>query len=113
MLQVTEREVGDVLILELVGGLGLNDGGLEKRIMDLASSGQKKFVVTNLRFQPEEGSAGLGVIVRSFNATKQKGGRLKLAATSKPATDLLDLTKLLPVFEIFDSEDEAVASFAR
>ncbi len=61
---------------------------------------------------PYVDSAGLGEIVRTYTTVSRKGGKLKLLNLTKKIQDLLSITKLLTVFETYDSEDEAVRSFA-
>ena len=57
-------------------------------------------------------SAGLGEIVRTYTTVSRKGGKLKLLNLTKKIQDLLSITKLLTVFETYESEDEAVRSFS-
>ena len=57
-------------------------------------------------------SAGLGEVVRTYTTVSRQGGSLKLLNLTKRITDLLSITKLLTVFETFDSENEAVQSFS-
>ncbi len=73
--------------------------------------GHKK-VVLNLAEVPYIDSAGLGEIVRTYTTVSRQGGSLKLLHLTKRITDLLSITKLLTVFETFDSENEAVQSFS-
>ena len=66
----------------------------------------------NLAEVPYIDSAGLGEIVRTYTTVSRQGGSLKLLSLTKRITDLLSITKLLTVFETFESEQDAVKSFA-
>jgi anti-sigma B factor antagonist len=58
-------------------------------------------------------SAGLGVLVRAYTTVRREGGELKLLNLTARIQDLLTITKLISVFESFDSEEAALKSFAR
>ena len=73
--------------------------------------GGKTKILLNLADVPYVDSAGLGEIVRCYTTVSRKGGKLKLLNLTKKIQDLLSITKLLTVFETYDSEDEAVKSF--
>jgi anti-sigma B factor antagonist len=68
--------------------------------------------VLNLAEVPYIDSAGLGEVVRTFTTVSRQGGQLKLLNLTKRITDLLAITKLLTVFDTYDSEQEAVQSFS-
>jgi anti-sigma B factor antagonist len=76
----------------------------------LIHQGQKNLLL-NLEGVPYIDSAGLGEIVRTYTTVSRQGGALKLVNLTKRITDLLSITKLLTVFETFDLEKDAVASF--
>jgi len=76
----------------------------------LIHQGQKKLLL-NLEGVPYIDSAGLGEIVRTYTTVSRQGGNLKLVNLTKRITDLLSITKLLTVFETFESEAEALKSF--
>ena len=109
---IEERIVGDVTILDLKGKMTLGEGDelLKDKINSLIHQGQKKLLL-NLEGVPYIDSAGLGEIVRTYTTVSRQGGNLKLVNLTKRITDLLSITKLLTVFETFDAEKEAVASF--
>ena len=90
--------------------LGEGDELLKDKINSLIHQGQKKLLL-NLEGVPYIDSAGLGEIVRTYTTVSRQGGNLKLVNLTKRITDLLSITKLLTVFETFDAEKEAVASF--
>jgi len=112
-MQIEERAVGDVLILDVKGRITLGEGDelLKDKVNSLLNQGQKK-IVLNLAAVPYIDSAGLGEIVRTYTTVSRQGGNLKLLNLTKRITDLLAITKLLTVFETYDSENEAVQSFS-
>jgi anti-sigma B factor antagonist len=112
-MQIEERTVGDVLILDVKGRITLGEGDelLKDKVNSLVNQGHKK-IVLNLADVPYIDSAGLGEVVRTYTTVSRQGGSLKLLNLTKRITDLLSITKLLTVFETFDSENEAVRSFS-
>ena len=112
-MQIDERAVGDVMVLDLKGRVTLGEGDelLKDKVNSLINQGRRKLVL-NLADVPYIDSAGLGEIVRTYTTVSRQGGSLKLLNLTKRITDLLSITKLLTVFETFESEDEAVKSFA-
>ena len=111
-MQIDERAVGEVTILDLKGKITLNEGDevLKDKINSLIMQGKKK-ILLNLADVPYIDSAGLGEIVRTYTTVSQQGGQLKLVNLTKRITDLLSITKLLTVFETFDNEAEALKSY--
>ncbi len=111
-MQIEERAVGDVKVLDLKGRVTLGEGDelLRDKVNSLLNQGYKK-IILNLAEVPYIDSAGLGEIVRTYTTVSKQGGSLKLLNLTKRITDLLSITKLLTVFETFDSENEAVRSF--
>jgi anti-sigma B factor antagonist len=112
-MQIEERMVGDVVMLDLKGKITLGEGDelLKDKVNSLVNQGHKK-IVLNLAEVPYIDSAGLGEVVRTYTTVSRQGGSLKLLNLTKRITDLLSITKLLTVFETFDSENEAVRSFS-
>ena len=111
-MQIDERKLGEVVILDLKGKLTLGDGDelLRSKINGLVQAGQKR-IVLNLGDVPYIDSAGLGEVVRTYTTVSRQGGTLKLLNLTKRIQDLLAITKLLTVFETFDTENDAVKSF--
>ncbi len=111
-MQIEERIVGDVTILDLKGKITLGEGdeALKAKINAL-TTGNRRSILLNLEGVPYIDSAGLGEVVRTYTTVSRQGGQLKLVNLTKRITDLLSITKLLTVFETFDSEDEALKSF--
>ena len=111
-MQIAERVAGAVIILDLTGNIVLNEGDvvLRDKINSLIQQGKTQ-ILLNLSAVPYMDSAGLGEVVRTFATVRRHEGRLKMLGLTKRITDLLTITKLLMVFETFDNEAEALASF--
>ena len=112
-MQISERTIGDVVIVDVSGKVTLGDGGdvmLRDKMRSLIQQGQKK-VLLNLGDVSYVDSAGLGEIVQSYATVTKNGGKLKLLNVTKRIKDLLSITKLLTVFECHDNEAEALKSF--
>ena len=112
-MQIEERTIGDVMVLDVKGRVQLGEGDelLRDKVNSLLNQGRKK-IVLNLADVPYIDSAGLGEVVRTFTTVSRQGGQLKLLNLTKRITDLLAITKLLTVFDTYDSEQEAVQSFS-
>lgn len=112
-MQITERSVGDVMVLDIKGKITLGEGDeqLKDKVNSLVNQGQRKLVL-NLAEVPYLDSAGLGRVVGAYTTVSRQGGSLKLLNLTKRITNLLSITKLLTVFETFDSESDAVQSFS-
>ena len=112
-MQIEERNAGDVKVLDLKGKITLGEGDelLKDKVNSLINQGHKK-IILNLAEGPYIDSAGLGEIVRTYTTVSRQGGSLKLLNLTKRITDLLSITKLLTVFETFESESDAVRSFS-
>jgi anti-sigma B factor antagonist len=112
-MDIAERTVSEVTVLDLKGKMTLGEGDelLKDKINSLLASGKKKLVL-NLEGVPYIDSAGLGEIVRTYTTVSRQGGSLKLLNLTKRIEDLLSITKLLTVFERFDTEAEAINSFS-
>jgi anti-sigma B factor antagonist len=112
-MQIDERAVGEVILLDLKGRMTMGEGDelLKDKVNSLILQGRKK-IVFNLEGVPYIDSSGLGEIVRTYTTVSRQGGSLKLVNLTKRITDLLAITKLLTVFDTYDSEADAVRSFA-
>ena len=112
-MEIDERTIGDVVVLDIKGRVQLGDGDekLKDKVNSLLNQGRKK-IVLNLAEVPYIDSAGLGEVVRTFTTVSRQGGQLKLLNLTKRITDLLAITKLLTVFDTYDSEQDAVQSFS-
>jgi anti-sigma B factor antagonist len=111
-MQIDQRAVGDVVVLDLKGKITLGEGDelLKDKVNSLVNQGHRK-IVLNLADVPYIDSAGLGEIVRTYTTVSRQGGSLKLLHLTKRITDLLSITKLLTVFDSYEDEAEALKSF--
>ena len=111
-IKIEERPVGDVTVLDLVGKLTLDQAAphLRDKINSLISQ-NRTHIVLNLKNVPYIDSGGLGQLVASFGSVVKAGGALKLLNVTSRNHDLLSITRLVTVFESFDSEPEALTSF--
>ena len=111
-MQIEERPSGDVIILDVTGKLTIGEGDelLKDKINSLIQQGHKKLIL-NLEGVPYVDSAGLGEIVRTYTTVSRQGGNLKLLNLTKRIEDLLSITKLLTVFDTYESEQDALNSF--
>jgi anti-sigma B factor antagonist len=112
-IQVTNRMVGDVSVVDVSGRITLGEGAsmLRENIRGLVGKGNKK-ILLNLSDVSYIDSSGIGELVSGFTTVTNQGGVLKLLGLTKRVKDLLQITKLYTVFEVFDEEATAVRSFA-
>ena len=111
-MQIEERTVDGVTVLDLKGKMTLGEGDelLKDKVNSLMNQGRTK-ILLNLEGVPYIDSAGLGEIVRTYTTVSRQSGTMKLVNLTKRITDLLAITKLLTVFETFDNESEAIKSY--
>jgi len=112
-IQVTNRQVGDVTVVDVAGRITLGEGAstLRENIRSLAAKGNKK-ILLNLSDVSYIDSSGIGELVSAFTTVTNQGGVLKLLGLTKRVKDLLQITKLYTVFEVFENESIAVRSFS-
>ena len=111
-MTINQRRLDDVLILDLAGRITIGEGTivLRERIQKMLKAGDKKFLLS-LADVDYIDSAGLGELVSSFTAVKNQEGELKLLALTRRLRGLMQITKLLTVFDVYDNEAEALKSF--
>ena len=111
-IKIEERVVGHVTILNIVGRLTIDEAAqhLKESIEGLISR-DRLHVVLNLAQVPYIDSGGLGQLVASFGSVNKAGGAMKLLNVNSRNHDLLSITRLVTVFDSFDSEAEAIRSF--
>jgi anti-sigma B factor antagonist len=111
-MEITERTVDAITILDLSGKLTIGEGSqlLKDKCESLVFQGRNR-VLVNLAAVPYIDSGGLGQLVACYTTLAKAGGRLKLLNVGARNHDLLSITKLVSVFDTFDTEQEAVASF--
>jgi len=111
-LNISERQAGDVTILDMAGKITIGEGSVALRtaIRRLLEEGKKK-ILLNLAQVNYIDSSGIGELVSSYTAIGKETGQLKLLNLTQKLQDLLTITKLLTVFDVYESEEEALASF--
>jgi anti-sigma B factor antagonist len=111
-LEIEQRETEGIVILDLNGRLIVGEpvAAVRERIRELAESGRNNMIL-NLADVDYIDSTGLGGLVISYTTLKKAGGALKLLNLTRRNIELLVLTKLTTVFEIFDDEQDAINSF--
>jgi anti-sigma B factor antagonist len=111
-LNISERQAGDVTILDLDGKVTIGEGSVALRsaIRRLVGEGKKK-ILLNLSGVGYVDSSGIGELVSSFTAVNKEGGQLKLLNLTQKIQDLLAITKLLTVFDTFENEGDALGSY--
>ena len=109
--EITPRLHGDIVIVDLSGKMCLcGEDEVPTVIWKLRRAGFLKFLL-NLSDVPYLDSGGLGGLARSYTIVRRAGGALKFFNVAHRIRDLFDMTKLSSVFEVFDSETEALRSF--
>jgi anti-sigma B factor antagonist len=109
---IKERQVGDVTVLDMVGKMQIGESGILfcKTIRRLLEEG-RRHILLNLKGVTHIDSSGLGELIASFNTLNKKDGQVKLLHLTKRIRELMTLTKLLTVFEVYENESEALNSF--
>ena len=111
-LEFFDWEVGDVIVLHLQGSLTLGDGTQKLRalIHDTLEAGKKK-ILLNMAEVYYIDSSGLGELVAACTSASNHGGKLKVMKLTKRVQDLVQLTRVHRVVEVFNDEESAVKSF--
>jgi len=111
-MKLSIRKAKEVVIIDVEGQIVLGEGdvAIKKAVDGLIQKGNKS-VILNLAKVPYLDSAGLGEIMRCFTALRRDGGDFKLLSPGQRIIDLLSITKLLNVFDIYDNESAAIKSF--
>ena len=111
-MKFSVRNIKDIVVIDIDGKVVLGDGDVEikQTVDDLLQKGNKK-ILLNLAKVPYLDSAGLGEIIRCFTSLRKSGGHFKLLSPNQRIIDLLNITNLLNVFDWFNDERTALASF--
>jgi anti-sigma B factor antagonist len=111
-LNIKQRQAGDVAILDLDGEVRIGDSAtaLRSAIRDLVAGGSTK-ILLNLAGVKYIDSSGIGELIANYTTVGRAGGQLKLLNLTEKVQDLLVITKLLTVFDVYDNEAEALGSF--
>jgi len=112
-MKIETRTVGDIRILDCSGKITLGEGTMAVRntVRDILKNNGKK-IILNLADVNYIDSSGIGELVSTYTTVTNAGGQLKLLSLTKKIQELLAITKLLTVFQVFNSESEALASFS-
>ncbi|MFY9532286.1 MAG: STAS domain-containing protein [Candidatus Acidiferrales bacterium] len=113
-LRMTDREVSGVTVLDIEGRivLGEESNSFRERVKGLLAAGKKK-IVLNLANVTYIDSAGLGTLVATFHSARSQGATLKLANLGQKFKEVLQVTKLMTVFDVYDNETAAIQSFGK
>jgi len=113
-LKINIRETADAAILDIIGRVTLGDGlgDLRDSIRE-ALAGDQKNILLNLAEVSYIDSSGLGQLIGSYATVTSRGGQMKLLNLQKRVNDLMQITKLLTVFETYTNEEAALRSFAK
>ena len=111
-MKIETRTVGGVKVLDCSGKITLGEGTMVVRntVRDILQNGGKK-IILNLGDVSYIDSSGIGELVSTFTTVINQGGQLKLLNLTKKIHELLQITKLLTVFQVFENEQAALASF--
>ncbi len=111
-LNIRERQAGDVTVLDMEGKITIGEGSVAVRsaIRRLLEEGKRK-ILLNLAGVGYVDSSGIGELVSSYTTINREGGQLKLLNLTQKIQDLLAITKLLTVFDVYDDEATALNSF--
>jgi anti-sigma B factor antagonist len=113
VMVLEQRMVGGVAVLDMSGRLTLGDGDdlLKDKVNSLVHQGMTQ-IALNLGQLSYIDSSGLGSLVSSFSTVTRAGGRIKMFNLTRRISDLMSITKLLTVFDVYDSEQAALESFS-
>jgi anti-sigma B factor antagonist len=111
-MKIDTRKVGDVNVLDCSGKITLGEGTMAIRntVREVLKNGGKK-IILNLADVNYIDSSGIGELVSTYTTVTNHGGQLKLLSLTKKIQELLAITKLLTVFQVYDNEQAAVSSF--
>ena len=111
-LKMSNREVNGIVIIDLSGQLTLGESSaaIRDEVRDQTSQGSRK-ILLNLANVTYIDSAGLGELTAAYTSVKNRGGELKLLNLTKRVHDLMQITKLYTVFDVYDDEKKAITSF--
>jgi len=111
-MKIATRQLDGITVLDLGGRITLGEGSVQLRdaVRDLLAKGHKK-IVLNLGDISYMDSSGMGELVTAYTSVKNQGGELKLINLTKKIEDLMQITKLVTVFDIYDDEAKAIAAF--
>lgn len=113
-LMIIERQLANVTVLNLAGNIKIGINNVRLRVtFRILIKERKNYILLNLAEVSQIDSSGLGELIAGYVSVKKNGGELKLLHVNTLVRELMILTKLLTVFEIFEDENEAILSFQR
>lgn len=112
-ITILEEHVADITVLRLSGRLELDEGDLTLRdYVNKLIAEERVKIVLDLKNVTRIDSAGIGMLVSKYLTARKNGGTIKLLHLTRHSDHLMDITRLVSVFEIFDDEEEALRSFS-
>jgi anti-sigma B factor antagonist len=113
-MNISQRQVGDVTVLDVSGKITIGVGDVQVRdAVHMALGSGARNLVLNLKNVTTIDSAGVGELVSAYTTVTNRGGKLKLVNLPSKVNDILQITQLITVFEVYDGEQEALESFHR
>ncbi len=111
-MKISVRKRNDVTILDLQGKItiGVGDVAVRNAVQEALSTGATKLII-NMKDVTTIDSSGVGELVSSYTTAINRGAKLRLENLPAKVSDILHITQLITVFDIYDTEDEALASF--
>ena len=111
-LEIKERQAGDVTVLDMNGKIRMGEGSsvMREAIRKLVGDGKKK-ILLNLGGVGNIDSSGIGELIANYTTISKQGGQMKLLNLTEKVNDLLVITKLLTVFDVYEDEAAALSSF--
>jgi anti-sigma B factor antagonist len=111
-MNITQRQVGDVTVIDVSGKITIGIGDVQVRdAVHVALGGGARNIVLNLKNVTTIDSAGVGELVSAYTTVTNRGGKLKLVNLPSKVNDILQITQLITVFEVYDDENAALESF--
>jgi len=106
------RDVGGVRVMDLDGKITIGSGDVQLRqLVDESLNAGKSNILLNLKGVSHIDSSGIGEMVGCFTTLARKGGKMKLLNLTQKINDILQVTQLITVFDVFENEQDALASF--
>jgi len=111
-MKISNRQIADVTILDVSGRVVAGEADLLRDSVRNLIAGGEKNIVLNLAEVPYIDSAGIGELVSALVAVRRESGCLRLVSLTRRVHEVLEIVKLLTVFQVFDNEEDALATFA-
>lgn len=111
-MDVNKRQAGDVTILDLKGKITIGAGDVQLRnaVQEVMNAGASK-VLINMAGVSTIDSSGIGELVSAYTTATNRGAKLKLMNLPAKVSDILTITQLITVFDVYDSEAEGIKAF--